>query len=187
MSGKKKRKGLSHGKPRPRVSTAKRKRRDRPQPPAFAVPEFDAIQHPAKRAFLRAYCVQGNVTESARIALMERTSHYLWMDADPEYAAAFAEAQDVYRDYLRSLIRFRALYNDIVLIFEAKKHMPEYRERVGLEHSGRIDSELSLRDEAERIRKLTAEERAALRALVTKMEAVALGPRALEAVPPGGA
>ncbi len=43
-----------------------------------------------------------------------------------------------------------------------------------LEHSGQIDSELSLRDEAERLRRLTPEERAALRVLVMKMETAAL-------------
>jgi hypothetical protein len=43
-----------------------------------------------------------------------------------------------------------------------------------LEHSGQIDSELSLRDKAERLRRLSPEDRAALRALAEKMETAAL-------------
>jgi hypothetical protein len=53
--------------------------------------------------------------------------------------------------------------NDIVLLFETKKHLPEYRERFGLEHSGKIATE-SERD----LTQLTDEELAQYRALLVK-------------------
>lgn len=65
--------------------------------------------------------------------------HYVWMRENPAYPAAFEEMQAAYCDFLRSLIRFRTFHSDLILIFEAKQHMPEYRDKVDLEHSGGIE------------------------------------------------
>jgi hypothetical protein len=46
-----------------------------------------------RKLFLRAFVVCGSVSAAARAARVSRTEHYEWLE-DPEYAKAFAEAQD---------------------------------------------------------------------------------------------
>lgn len=50
---------------------------------------FSHIKHPKKRAFLAAYSACANIKRAAKIADVARETHYDWMEADPEYAAAF--------------------------------------------------------------------------------------------------
>jgi hypothetical protein len=48
-----------------------------------------------KPRFLKAFRATCSVTEAARIAGIDRTTHYDWQKSDPKYAAAFeAELQD---------------------------------------------------------------------------------------------
>lgn len=136
---------------------------------------------PQQEAFLIAFGLLGNVTEAADKARIGRRTHYDWLDADSEYAAAFKQAKEDYCDQIRAEIRRRVfegipepviyqgqvqfdvcrdkdtgeiLYNDDgipivsdrplvvykkdsqILMFEAKKHIPEYRERFEHEHTG---------------------------------------------------
>jgi len=50
---------------------------------------FSHIKHPRKRAFLAAYAACANIKRAAKIAEVSRFTHYDWMEADAEYAAAF--------------------------------------------------------------------------------------------------
>src|SRR5260370_13210104 len=54
---------------------------------------FDKIRHPKKRAFLAAMASTASVVRAAEIARVDRTSHYLWFQKDPDYAAAFEIAR----------------------------------------------------------------------------------------------
>jgi len=54
---------------------------------------FDKIRHPKKRAFLAAMASTASVVRAAEIARVDRTSHYLWLKNDPDYAAAFEIAR----------------------------------------------------------------------------------------------
>jgi hypothetical protein len=51
-----------------------------------------------KAAFLRAYADNGSITSSARIAGIDRTTHYEWIARDTKYQAAFHRARLMAKD-----------------------------------------------------------------------------------------
>ncbi|MEK0313735.1 hypothetical protein [Cohnella sp. 56] len=122
------------------------------------------IRHPKKRAFLAAYAQTANITQSAKAADVERGLHYVWMQNDPVYAAAFESAKEEAAEYLEQEARRRAVhgvdepvfyqgeavgkvrkYSDTLLIFLMKGAMPDkYKDRVAQEHSGQMRHEVNL-------------------------------------------
>ncbi len=118
---------------------------------------FDGIQHPKKRAFLAAYAHLGLITRAARAAQIDRTTHFIWIKEDPDYAAAFEEARQIAHAALEDSAIQRARYgidkpvfhqgkicgyvreySDTLLIFALKGAMPDkYRERASFEHTGK--------------------------------------------------
>lgn len=70
---------------------------------------FEPIKHPKKRAFLAAFSVFGIVGSAARLAEVDRRTHYNWLKTDPDYAAAFAEAKDDAADKLEEEVWRRAV------------------------------------------------------------------------------
>lgn len=61
---------------------------------------LDKIRHPKKRAFLVSFAERGNVTRSVQDARISRALHYHWLDTDPDYLKAFAEAREMAADNL---------------------------------------------------------------------------------------
>jgi hypothetical protein len=51
-----------------------------------------------KAAFLRAFSSTGSVTASARLAGIDRTTHYEWLSRDAKYKAGFEMATDMAND-----------------------------------------------------------------------------------------
>ncbi len=118
--------------------------------------KFDYIQHPKKRVFLQAYSTCGNVTQAARIAGVDRATHYVWLETDEQYAEAFQQAQEAAADYLEQEAWRRATqgveqdvfykdkkiatkreYSDTLLIFLLKGIRPDkYKERAQTELTG---------------------------------------------------
>jgi hypothetical protein len=123
--------------------------------------------HHKKRAFLAAYAEFGNVSRSAKLVRIDRRRHYEWLEADPDYAAAFADAEEQAADVLEQEARRRAVdglrrkkftkdgkpiidpetgkqyteheYSDTLLIFLLKGTCPEkYKDRVANEVSGNL-------------------------------------------------
>jgi len=100
-------------------------------------------------AFLAEYRLCATVTHAAEIALISRRTHYVWIEKDSAYAAAFEEAKVAASDALIKEARRRAVqgveepvfykgelvqtirkYSDTLLIFLLKGALPEvYRER----------------------------------------------------------
>ncbi len=113
---------------------------------------IDAVQsHPKKRAFLAAYRETGNVKLACEAGRVGRSSHYRWLEQDPDYAEEFEQAQKDAVDVLEAEARRRAVegweekvgwykgqaggtvrrYSDTLLIFLLKGAAPEkYRERL---------------------------------------------------------
>lgn len=116
-------------------------------------------------AFLTAYVeCGGNLTEAAKLAGVDRTSHGKNWIKKPVYAAAFAEAHakaceriehEIYRrgelGYEEPIVYKGQIskdadgkpltvrkYSDTLLIFRAKKFIPEYRDHTSIEHSGQM-------------------------------------------------
>ncbi len=119
-----------------------------------------AVQNwsPKKAAFLAAYARCGCVTQAADAAEVHRTSHQYWMRSDPDYPAAFQQAQREANDFLFRVARKRATkgwlepvfhegkvcgykrkFSDTLLMFLMKSEQPEkYRDNHSLEVSGQI-------------------------------------------------
>ena len=92
-------------------------------------------RHLKKAAFLKAYGECGNVRQAAKAANIDRTTHYLWLHKDEEYATAFEDAQEDAADTLEAEAWARATGgdkpSDTLLIFLLKGMRPEkYRERI---------------------------------------------------------
>jgi hypothetical protein len=134
---------------------------------------------PQQKAFLAAYALVGTVTGAASASKTRRTTHYLWVK-QPEYARAFADAQEEAADRLEAeaitrategLRRYKFSRNgeplkhpltaepyyedvrsDILLIFLLKGLRPEkFGER--LEHRGSVPVSIS-EDDARRLERL---------------------------------
>ncbi len=120
--------------------------------------EFQHIEHKKKRLFLQHYSDCGEVKASAQAAGIGRTTHYGWLDNDPEYKAAFEVAEDNFRNVLEAVARRKAIEeaHPTMLIFLLKGEYPEkYAERQKVEQSGSMELEHSHTDN---LKDLTDEE-----------------------------
>lgn len=108
--------------------------------------------HAKRDAFLAAFAELGTLTYAAKSAGTDRSSHYYWMEHDPEYPVLFAEAAHKANDALEAEARRRAVvgtdkpvyqgkelvgtireYSDTLLIFLMKGALPsKYRERIDI-------------------------------------------------------
>ena len=107
--------------------------------------------HLKKRGFLAAFRETGNVRLACEAAEVGRSSHYRWLDEDPEYREGFGLAKEDAADILEAEAKRRAVegveeptgwykgvpggyvrrYSDVLLIFLLKGLRPEvYRERM---------------------------------------------------------
>jgi len=116
-----------------------------------------------RAAFLAAFRGNGNVSESAKLAGIQRTTHYLWLNKSKVYEDAFANAREDASDALEEEARRRAVegvnepvfyqgkqcgavrkYSDTLLIFLLKGNRPEkFRERYEHSHTGKDGGELT--------------------------------------------
>lgn len=114
-----------------------------------------------KGAFLAAFRETGNVRLACEAAEVGRSSHYRWLDEDPEYREGFGLAKEDAADILEAEAKRRAVegveeptgwykgepggyirrYSDTLLIFLLKGLKPEvYRERLEVRGAiGKID------------------------------------------------
>ena len=89
--------------------------------------EIDKIQRlkrfePKKAAMIQSLEKNlGNVTVSAPLAGIERTTHYLWMKEDPDYAEAVNELKNVAVDFYEQALHERIKAgSDAAVIFALK-------------------------------------------------------------------
>lgn len=102
-----------------------------------------------KKRFLDAFAKCGNVSEAARQARIRRPNVYDWQEHDPAFLLAYREAEIASKAVVEMEIRRRAVvgwnepvyqggvkvgtvrkFSDLLLIFLAKRLMPEYRDKV---------------------------------------------------------
>ena len=109
--------------------------------------QTNKIRHRKKSAFLAAFCECGNVSKSTKAAKINRTTHYQWLKDDPEYAAAFSEAEQIAVAELEDEARKRAMKgSDLLMIFLLKHLKPErYRERLETKVSGTVEHSVNVR------------------------------------------
>lgn len=109
-----------------------------------------------RQRFLRLLAELGTVTAAAAGAGISRDTAYRWKAEEPEFAAAWADAEEQAADDMEAEARRRAMagvnepvyqggkkvgavrrFSDTLLIFLLKGARPEkFRERVSAEHSG---------------------------------------------------
>lgn len=135
-----------------------------------------------KDTFLAQYAKVGNVAVACEKARIHRSTIHRWAEHDDEFAMRYEQAKNDYCDSLRNEISRRGRdgwiepvyqegrkvgsvrkYSDTLLIFQAKAHMPEYREKVQLEQSGKVTVQHDIPEDTEAaalaralIRRLTA-------------------------------
>src|SRR5215469_8401479 len=63
-----------------------------------------------KTAFLKALAECGLIQNAAAAAEIRRETHYYWLRSDPEYAARFAEAQEMANDTIEGEAYYRAVH-----------------------------------------------------------------------------
>lgn len=102
----------------------------------------------ARETFLKEMRETCNVSHSARTAGIGRRTVYDWRDADPEFAAAWDEAEEEAVDALEKVARDRAIDgSDRMLEILLKAHRPEkYTDRMKTEHSGSFGITVSSED-----------------------------------------
>ena len=89
-----------------------------------------------KKAMLEALAVTfGVVAHAAKQVGIDRTTHYTWLDSDPEYKAAVADLKEYKKDFIES--KLIKLINDgdtAATIFAAKTQLKDrgYIERTEL-------------------------------------------------------
>jgi len=106
---------------------------------------FSAITHAKKRAFLMAYIELPVITKAAEAAGVSRAIHLVWKRVDPDYAEAFALAQELAAETLEDEATRRALgwkeiryddngqpyevpkHSDVLMIFRLKGEMSKYQ------------------------------------------------------------
>ena len=96
-------------------------------------PRFPQVTNPRQRAVLAAYARSGQVRAACAHAEVDRSMHYHWLQHDPAYHAAFADAQAQVGDWLEEVAVRRATEgeapSDVLLIFLLKAAKPaKYRE-----------------------------------------------------------
>jgi hypothetical protein len=99
-------------------------------------------------AFLRALAEDGNVTRSAEIAGIERSTAYRAYHNVPSFAADWDDALKLGTGALEDEARRRALQgSDTLLIFMLKSHKPDvYRETVNQRYEGGIKISVTYAD-----------------------------------------
>lgn len=93
----------------------------------MASKRFGEIRHPKKRAFLTAFAKVGTVTHAAEIAGVNRDTHRIWLQKDPEYAAAFERAKDAFADLLEKVALERATEGWEEPVFQGGKEVGRVR------------------------------------------------------------
>ena len=93
-----------------------------------------------KKLFLNDLARNGNISNAAKRAGVVRRTHYDWLDNDPDYKQQYDDALADFKDGIEFEIHRRAMKakvrSDTMLIFEAKKWIPEYRDNYKVEHTG---------------------------------------------------
>lgn len=80
-----------------------------------------------KRRFLEAMAKVGTIHGASRETGIHRSVHYEWMK-DPEYAAAFAEAEEAAIDAMEAEARRRAVEGVTKPVYQGKEHVGDITE-----------------------------------------------------------
>lgn len=106
----------------------------------------------ARATFIKVLAEHCNVSEAARAAGIGRRTAYDWREADPEFAAAWDEAEQTAADALEAEAWTRATTgkSDRMLEILLKGHRPEkFVDRIKAEHTGSVPVQFNFIRQAE--------------------------------------
>lgn len=99
-----------------------------------------------RERFLNVLADSCNVSAACRAAGVARSAMYEWRDEDPEFAAAWREAEEQAADELEQVAwdRARSGLSDRMLEILLKAHRPKYREKQAIEHTGKNGAPITI-------------------------------------------
>lgn len=130
----------------------------------------------AQDAFLKAYEKTANILTAAEQVGIDRTLVYYWLEHDEQFGFAYNLADKAANMRIEAEIHRRGVegyqepvwqmgqycgqitkYSDTLLIFYAKRRMPEYRDTQNINHSGSIDISGAKESLLDKLSRLNAE------------------------------
>lgn len=92
------------------------------------------IQLAKKRKFLEAYSqTNGNITDSSRIAGIDRTTYYNWLKDDSDFALQVLDHEAELNDEIRQVLIQKAAEGDMTaVIFYLKNRHPDFKPQPGV-------------------------------------------------------
>lgn len=86
-----------------------------------------------KDKFIDAYKrTNGNITESAQIANIERKTYYNWLDSDKVFAMNILDSEADLNDQIRQVLISKAAEGDMTaVIFYLKNRHPDFKQNQG--------------------------------------------------------
>lgn len=87
------------------------------------------IQQLKKQKFIEAYkATNGNITDSASIAEVNRGTYYNWLENDKEFAMAIMDSEADLNDEIRQVLIEKAASGDMTaVIFYLKNRHPDFK------------------------------------------------------------
>lgn len=118
-----------------------------------------------QRRFLENYAETGLKHRSAWAVGVHPSAVKHLERRDPEFAQAVADAKQEFIDTLEKKIELRAASSDRILEMMAKRHIPEYREKVQVEGHTKVTGEVQVHHKLE-IKDLSPEQLTAVKMLL---------------------
>jgi hypothetical protein len=92
---------------------------------------IDKINALKKEKFIEAYKqTNGNITDSASIAGINRGTYYLWLDKDEQFAMQILDSEANLNDEIRQVLISKAAEGDMTaVIFYLKNRHPDFKQQ----------------------------------------------------------
>jgi len=89
------------------------------------------IQQLKKDKFVEAYkTTNGNITDSAQIAVIDRTTYYRWLEDDKSFAMQILDSEADLNDSIRQVLISKAAEGDMTaVIFYLKNRHPDFKQQ----------------------------------------------------------
>lgn len=95
----------------------------------MATNKVQQIQQLKKDKFVEAYkATNGNITDSASIAGIDRTTYYRWLEEDNNFALQIMDSEADLNDSIRQVLISKAAEGDMTaVIFYLKNRHPDFK------------------------------------------------------------
>jgi len=107
---------------------------------------IDKLHNLKKEKFIDAYQkTNGNITDSASIAGIDRTTYYLWLDNDKDFALQILDSEANLNDEIRQVLIQKAAEGDMTaVIFYLKNRHPDFKQNPMVLQQFNVGGEMTL-------------------------------------------